>query len=196
MSYEVTLSQWECPTVQSVQDWCDSIHVRPTAISINGRLVSISLPHTAEGEIDQDRIGNVAVKDFAQAHRFRTAMDECGERIIPGRRKTASQLFFYGNQPGESDVRTMAVMFMPDPHGKQQPRTGAWNNRRAALHEAGCLVVCDVDGEGHARFDPLNAYQVRVACEIGHVRPKRKVDPERMRLLAEKGRLALAASTL
>ena len=189
MSYSITLSFWAEPTEALVTDWCSSIKARPSAITINGRLVTIKLPHTQQGEEDLGRISNGAVLAFAKAHRLRTATDECGEIIIPGNKKTASHLFFFGNWPGEPDARTCGVMFMPDPHGRWKEsemaaRRKAWNNRRQALEQAGCLVVCDADGEGYARFDSLDRKQVQTAMKVAGVRPKKQLSAESLATLS------------
>jgi hypothetical protein len=91
--------------------------------------------------------GNETIKAFAEQHRFRTVFDECGERIIPGKRNTANHVFYYGNWPGESDPRTLAVKFMPDPQGKGAQTEVQWEHRRKALEAAGCAVGCDADAK-------------------------------------------------
>jgi hypothetical protein len=128
---------------------------------------------------------NDAIKAFAHHHRLNTVVDECGELIIPGKRNTANHVYHHGNWPGESDPRTLAVMFMPDPHGKGGPTDVQWDHRRKALEAAGCAVVCDADGEGYARFDPTDPCQVRAALRAGSIRPRRRVSSKhRERLTA------------
>jgi len=127
--------------------------------------------------------GNDAINAFAQQHRLNTVVDECGELIIPGKRNTANHVFYHGNWPGESDPRTLGVMYMPDPHSKRPPTREHWNNRLKALEAAGCAVVCDADGEGYARFDPTDARQVRAALGAAGIRPRRQVSPEHRELL-------------
>src|SRR6516225_1965451 len=90
-----------------------------------------------------------SIKAFAQQHSLKTVVDESGELIIPGKRHTANHVFYNGNWLGESDPRTLGVMYMPDPHGKRPPTREQWNNCRKALKAAGCAVVCDADGEGY-----------------------------------------------
>jgi hypothetical protein len=80
---------------------------------------------------------NDAIKAFAQQHRLNTVLDECGELIIPGKRNTANHVFYHGNWPGESDPRTLGVMFMPDPRGKRAPTDVRWNHLRKALEGTG-----------------------------------------------------------
>jgi hypothetical protein len=65
--------------------------------------------------------GNEQLKVFADQHRLRTVLNESGERIVPGKRNTGSHLFYYGNELGDTDPRTIGVLFMPDPHGKRSP---------------------------------------------------------------------------
>ena len=127
--------------------------------------------------------GNDAINAFAQQHHLKTVMDECGERIIPGKRNTANHVFFYGNWPGESDPRTLGVKFMPDPHGKRPPTREQWNNRRRALEAAGCAIVCDADGEGYARFDPTDTRQFQTALRVAGIRPRRQLSLEYRELL-------------
>jgi len=129
--------------------------------------------------------GNETIKAFAEQHRFRTVFDECGERIIPGKRNTANRVFYYGNWPGESDPRTLGVMFMPDPHGKSASTEVRWNHLRQALEAEGRAVVCDADGEGYARFEPKDPSQLRAALRAGGIRPRRRVSSKhRERLTA------------
>jgi hypothetical protein len=129
------------------------------------------------------RKSNDTINAFAQHHRLKTVVNDCGELIIPGKRNTANHVFFYGNWSGASDPRTFGVMFMPDPHGKRPPTREQWNNRRRALEAAGCAIVCDADGEGYARFDPTDARQLQTALRVAGIRPMRQLNPEYRELL-------------
>jgi len=123
------------------------------------------------------------VRALAAKYRLRTQRENCGTRefpllgmSIPGRRGD-SHIYYYGRWPGETTNNTMAVMFMPDPHGKHPPGK-RWGYHQAAMIEAGFTIAMDCDGEGVGRFDPSNESQVRLALKIAGVFPRRQLSPE------------------
>src|SRR5258706_10553071 len=106
----------------------------------------------------------MTVEDFAREHRLKVRLDECGDRVIPGRMGD-NHIYFHSSG-------RLGVMFMPDPKAlDSDPHSTRWNNRRRKLIAAGCLITNDSDGEGAATFDPENVAQAKAAMSIAGIRP-------------------------
>lgn len=125
------------------------------------------------------------INKFVATHRLKSVRDGEGqdiERIIPGRIGQSS-IYEYS----ESEL---AVSFMTD--GKKAPRTGLFNNFKAACLKAGMTPRQIGDAEGTFSFDPNNSEQAKVAIKGIRARVKRRMSPEQ----AQAGATRLAAARL
>jgi len=119
----------------------------------------------------------MSVADFASRHRLRVRRDECGERIITGKR---GHIY-------EHSESLMGLLFAPS-----KPRM--WANARKKLQAAGFVIKQDGDEEGTALFDPCDTQQVALALRLVGVRPKRVPSPAQLGVL-RKARAAQVRST-
>jgi len=124
------------------------------------------------------------IERFSAEHRLKTRLDECGEKIIPGRR---GQIYEWGVNP-DTVVFELGVMFMPprtkeNTHGKWTPRT--WGNFRRAGSSLLMTVRQSGDSEGCLSFDPANPEQVKLAMKIARVKPKRILSEKQQAVIAK-----------
>jgi len=101
----------------------------------------------------------VELERFARQHRLHTRLDECGDRITPGRRGR-SQLYFDGDQ--------LCLMVLDGPV--------ALPSRWRAL--GGRLWLGDVSGAGRSRVQDVKVTGIplsnaKLAIRMARVKPKR-----------------------
>jgi len=128
------------------------------------------------------------IETFAEAHRLHTKLDECGERIIPGKQ---GQIHEYSDSE-------LGVMFMmpntdKEPWGRWCPKL--WGNFRRAAVAAGMIVRQNADSEGCLSFDPRSRAQSKLAIQIARVRPKKVLSEEQKAVMASRLALARQART-
>ena len=121
------------------------------------------------------------IERFASTHRLKSALDECWERIVPGKH---GHIYEWN-----TDGSVFGVMFMPpktprEPWGKWCPKR--WGNFKRAGLALGMTVVQNGDSEGCLSFDPNDKAQVKLAIKIAGVRPKRRISPEQHATLTER----------
>ena len=102
------------------------------------------------------------IERFAETHRLRVRKDECGDPVIPGRKR--HQIFDHG------DGR-LGVLLMFD-------CSKEWNKRRKVLTAAGFALRQDARTEGTALFDPGDRAQSNLAIKITGARKKLALTPE------------------
>jgi hypothetical protein len=116
---------------------------------------------------------------FAAKHRLKTRLDECGEKIIPGRQ---GQIYEWGVNT-DTGVFELGAMFMPPktaehPWGRWMPRT--WGNFKRVGLALMMTVRQSGDSEGCLSFDPANPAQVKLAMKVARVYPKRVMSEEHL----------------
>lgn len=116
----------------------------------------------------------MTIARLAEAHRVRTRIDSCGEKIITGRPHKAprpecrNQVFDYGD--GEHFGVSLLLS-----------NARLWRNARKRLTAAGMSIHQDGDTEGTLLFDPCNPKQARAAIkEAGIKRKKVLSEPVRI----------------
>lgn len=116
---------------------------------------------------------------FAEHRRLKIRRDECGDRIISGRR---------GDHIYDMGDGRLAVCLM-------FPTKMRWTYAKKKLRGAGFIVRQDGDTEGTATFDPDDGAQARLAIRITRARVKRQASPAQLaalqKALASKRALAL-----
>ena len=113
---------------------------------------------------------------FANDYSLRVKRDECGDRVISGRR---GNLYEYG--PTE-----LGLMVMPEGN---DPSPRLWKLVLAKCSRAGMTLRQWGDAEGAFSFDPENPDHARLAIAFAGVRPKRRISPAHLaKLLAGKSR--------
>ena len=98
------------------------------------------------------------IVQFADKHRFKTRLDECGEKIIPGK---LGHIYEY-------EDNLFGVIVMPNP-----PRKQYWGFTKKTLVACGMTIVQDGDGEGCAVFDSSDENQVKAAKRAAGIRGRR-----------------------
>lgn len=121
----------------------------------------------------------VILRKFADEHRLKTSLDNCGELVIIGRQ---GQIYEY------SDT-LLGVMFLPS-----TPRARLWGKYRRLGMQGGMQLAQDGDSEGSLLFVPDHQAQVQLALKIAKVRKRRVNSGARKELL--RGYLAKARQAL
>ena len=113
------------------------------------------------------RRGTLTIEDFADRYRLKTRVDECGEKVIPGRIGD-SHIYVYAE-----DGTRYGVMIV----GKGSERLPVGHCLRAErfLEAIGCECSQRGDFEGAWLFDPENDKQARAAMKFAKIRPKRQM---------------------
>jgi hypothetical protein len=123
------------------------------------------------------------IKNFAERYRLKLTKDGSGEDmefVILGK---IGQSSIYEYSPNELGAAVIT-------DGKKPPRTGWWNNFKAACLEVGMKPRQVGDAEGSFSFDPGNKAQAKVAIKGIRARAKRQISPEQA--AANVARLAAA----
>lgn len=109
-------------------------------------------------------MNNSLIKRFAQKHRLKVSLDNCGEAVVRGRQ---GQLYEYNDS-------LLGVMFMPEEY---RPRL--WGNSKRSAVGIGMKLVQNGDSEGCLVFNPEDEKQVKLALEVARVRRRKNHSPER-----------------
>jgi len=102
------------------------------------------------------------IEKFADTHRLRVCGDECGDTVVPGRKR--HQIF------DNCDGR-LGVLLMFD-------CSKEWNKHRKFLTAAGFELRQDAHTEGTALFNPGDQAQSKLAIKMTGVRAKVVLTPE------------------
>jgi hypothetical protein len=111
------------------------------------------------------------ISTFAEKHRLKTKVDECGESIIAG---TYGQIYEYSTEE-------LGVLFMPppthdDPCGRWCPKI--WNKFKRDALAIGMTLRQNADSEGALSFSPTDKAQIRLAMKMTKLRAKRIISEE------------------
>ena len=115
----------------------------------------------------------IDIQQFADNHRFKTRVDDCGEKIIPGK---VGHIYEYEDE-------MFGVIVMPNP-----PRKQYWGFTKRTLLEGGFQIVQDGDGEGCAIFNALDEKQVKLAKRAAGIKSRKVLSPEDSARRAEHAR--------
>ncbi len=105
------------------------------------------------------KVNNV-LKQFADRHRLKLRLDECGDDFVGGK---CGQVYVYNPE-------RLAILFMGDT--KRQ-----WHAAKKKLVTAGLGLMQDADTEGTASFDPADAEQCRAAIQVIRAKRRRVMSP-------------------
>jgi hypothetical protein len=126
----------------------------------------------------------MTIQEFGKKYRVKTREDNCGETIAPGK-GWGFQKPDGGGHIYEYSTTEMGAIFVT-PVSKPA-RTMFWNKMRKACSAAGMTLRQCGDAEGAFSFDPENSEHVRLAMKLAGVRPKRRMSPNQLALLATVG---------
>lgn len=124
----------------------------------------------------------MTIQEFAKQYRLKTRNDNCDETIVPGK---AFKPDMGGPHIYEYSGTEMGVILITP--ASKPARTAFWNKMRAACATAGMTLRQCGDAEGAFSFDPANQEHVRLAMKLAGVRPKRRMSPKQLALLATVG---------
>lgn len=113
--------------------------------------------------------GIAPIQAFAEKHRLRTRLDGCGEKIVPGKKRSRDlpdrveyDFHIYEHGPGRFGVCLLL------------PTRRRWTAAKRKLTAAGFIIRQNAETEGTALFDPENAQQAKVAVRLVGARKLRK----------------------
>ena len=108
----------------------------------------------------------MTIRNFAELNRLRYRLDDCGERIIPGR---LGQI--YDNGDGRMGVM---VSF----EGIRGATAKRWGNVRRAFEACGFVIRQNAELEGSAVFEAGNREQVKLAIRCAGVKHRKRMSPD------------------
>jgi len=107
------------------------------------------------------------IKTFSTQHKLKIKLDECWDRIIPGK---MGQIYEF------SDTE-LGLLYLGT-------NAAACSRRRTACESAGMSINQSGDAEFAASFDPQNPVQVALAIKIAAIKRKRTLSPAHRAKLA------------